>query len=268
MKVVLKPGGILLILSVIAVLAWLVVSDQAKILFAPAGPNASQGFVKAATGSASPALKTGRSASPAAPSLADRSTGSLDLTRVGKTDWVLYGVLPGTLPAKSLVRKTAPRRSIESVEFVGDGAVASYGNDTRAFRWADGPDGNSTGADVRTGAVTEGLGSGFRVVVAPTVGKKQTLMVWVGGAGVRSKLHARMSDGTPLSRVAESYKEIGTGGDFAFRSLYTVYFAATKPGQKLVLSYLVAEEGRSRVGTQEGSPPAESSVSLQAIAVD
>lgn len=268
MNVVLKPAGILLILVVIAVLFWLVVSDQAKMLFAPAGPDASQGFVKVPQSGATPGVAGGQSAVAAVPSSVNRSTGSLDLTRVGKTDWVVYGVLPGTLPAKSPVHKNVPGSVIAPVEFVGNGTVASYGNDTRAFRWSDGPEGNTTGQDVRTGIVTAGLASGFRVVIAPTVGKKQSLMMWVGGTGVRSKLHARMSDGAPLSKVVESYKDISAGGKFAFRNLYTIYFSATKPGQKLLLSYLVAEEGKKGMGAASDSVPAESSVSLQAIAVD
>ncbi|MBC8135997.1 MAG: hypothetical protein H8F28_08950 [Fibrella sp.] len=270
MKVVLKPAGILLILVVIATLAWLVVSDQAKMLFAPTGPDASQGFVNVPGSKASPGVAKTRtaSASAAVPSAINQSTGSADLTRLGKTDWVLYGVLPGTLPAKSPVRKKVARNTVAPVEFVGNGTVASYGNDTRAFRWSDGPGGNTSGDGVRTGIVTAGLASGFRVIVTPTAGRKQTMMVWVGGTGVRSKLHARMSDGAPLSKLVESYKDISAGGKFAFRSLYTVYFSATKPEQKLILSYLVAEEGKNGIGAPKGAVPDESSVSLQAIAVD
>jgi len=268
MKVILKPAGILTVLVIIAGLAWVAVSDQAKSLFAPASPEATSGFVQAKR----PGLGSQASAATVATSSKNpdntgqklRPAGQLNLSRVGKTDWVMYGVRPATSPANSAVRKSIAKPAIAPVEFAKENVVNSYGNDISAFQWSDGAGTNAVGDDVRTGIVASGIGSGFRVTVTPTMGKKQMLMVWVGGRGVRSKLQARMSDGSSLSRIGESYKELTGSDQQSFRSLYTIYFTATKPEQKLILSYLVAAEGKG----SKVVPTGESNVSLQAIALD
>jgi len=260
MQVVLKPAGILLILTVIAILFWLVVSDQARLFFAPTGPP--KEYVSVNKGKV---LTNGAVAS-AAPVPVHIYT--VDITRMGPTDWTVYGVIPAVAPAQSQIRKAVAQPAIAPVELLGKGVVSSYSNDPRPFRWSDGIPPNASAEDIRTGIVTAGIGSGFRVVVTPTVGKRQTLRVWVGGAGVRSKLHARMSDGSPISNVVESDNSIATGtGKLAFRSLYTIYFHASKPGQRLILSYLDAQEGLSGIGSAKDTS-VESDVSLQAIALD
>ena len=253
MNVVLKPAGILIVFSIIAVLLWLVVTDQAKLLFSPSGAPISQDFK---------AMPTVKAASPVP--MGNAVQQAVDLTRVGATDWVVYGVIPGTLPAKSAVRKKLTTPLIAPIELVGNGTVSSYANDIRAFRYSDGDESQPTGDDLRSGIVTAGVGSGFRVIIIPNLNQRHALKVWVGGVGIRSKLHARMSDGSPILKVVESYQNTGAGERVAFRSLYTVYFRATKPTQKLILSFLVADEEK----TTEIGAPADSDVSLQAIALD
>lgn len=263
MRVVLKPAGIVIVLSTIALLLWLVVSDQARLLFTPTGaPKTTEFREMRAPATPTPLVPGGANA---AGTTNGRTFRAVDLTRIGATDWTIYGVIPGVLPAQSLVRKAIASPRIMTAEFAGKGNVSSYGNDARAFRWSDGAGPNRTGDGVATGVVTAGVGTGFRIVVLPTVGKRQTLKVWVGGAGIRSKLIARMSDGSPLSQVIESYDPIDGGNVRAFRSLYTIYFRASKPDQKLILSYLVAEEGKRGAGAQASE---RNSVSLQSVALD
>lgn len=236
MRIVLKPAGTLILLVVIAVLCFFAFNNAG--LFFGGRPNAAEASVE-------PTTSTVRFR-------------PLDLSRIGKSDWVQFGAAPkdGTAEIKSVeksaVRKNIPTRRIGSLEFVGREAV-EYDGDARAFKWIDGDQNAPTATESRSGLRVDGVGNGFRFKITPEIGKRYQLKVWVGGAGVRSKLMARMSDGSPLSSSDESVQGVG-GGEF--RSLYTVVFEANKPGQELICSYLVA-------ASREGG-----SVSIQAIALD
>lgn len=238
MRVVLKPAGTLALLVVIAVLCFFAFNSAGFILGKP--------------------LTTPMAAAQGTPQTSLRFR-PLDLTRIGKTDWVQFGAAPGSTPGLSasaeikerMVRKKGVTPLISDLEIVGPTPV-DYDGDPRAFKWTDG-DTIPTATEVRTGLRTDGVGNGFRFKVKPIPGKHYQMKVWTGGSLVRSKLQARMSDGSPLSKLDESYT--GVGGS-EFRSLYTISFQVTKPGQELIFSYIVAE-------SREGG-----SVSLQAAALD
>ena len=253
MNIVLKPAGLLVALCLIAALLWAVVSQRADSPFERTG--ASNGF-------------TPMSNPPIAVLENSHNAPAIDLSRLGSTDWVIYGTHPGVTPAHSFARKAVALPAIAPVEFTGAGTVASYASDPRPFRWSDGAGDSKTGAEMRTGIVTTGVGSGFHFVVTPTVGRRQTLKLWVGGEGIRSKVFARFDDGAPLSRVVSSSQDIGPAGKVSFRSLYTVYFTAAKPSEKLIVSFIVGEDGVVRQGAAKPTVPAESAVSLQAVALD
>lgn len=231
MRIILKPAGLLILLSLIAVLTAFAMND-----------------ISALVGVKKPAP----AASASARELATARFRPIDLSRMGKTDWVHFGLASAsrTAIADRIVRKAGAERRIGPLEFVGKPATA-YEEDTRAFKWSDG-DTFQNIPETRAGLTTAGVASGFRFTVTPTVGKRHIMRVWVGGSGVRSKLSARMSDGSPLSKETESL----TGGGDGFRNLYTVVFEATKPDQRLIVSYLVAQDQQS--GT----------VSIQAAALE
>ena len=231
MRIVFKPAGTLLLLTMIAVLCFLAFNNVNGVF----GPR--------------------RDAVAAVPAKTIEAAQfhAVDLTRIGKLDWAQYGTAPhpGASVAEAVQHKTGVTRRISALECIGQPPI-TYTEDPRAFRWQDG-DGAAHETNARTGVVTNGVGSGFRFTVTPEVGKRHVLHVWVGGARVRSKLMVRLSDGSPLSQVDESYTSVGAN---EFRSMYTVVFAAHTPDQKLIATYLVADTGK------------EGSVSLQAAALE
>ena len=260
MRVVLQPAGVLilggllaLLLAVIAILFWIVAPQRAGNPFEQTG----------VTRHTAPHGSAGTGAA-----LASVRIYPIDLTRTGGTDWLIYGVRAGVAPAQSLARKAVTAPALSPAQFVGKGRPATYANDPRPFFWSDGAGDHKTGVDVRTGVVTAGVGSGFRLIVTPTVGKRQTLKLWVGGEGIRSKVFVRFDDGAPVGRYTESLQNRGNSEKVSYRSLYTIPFTAGKPSEKLIVSYIVGEDGVVKRGAHHPEAPSDSNVSLQAVALD
>jgi hypothetical protein len=232
MRIILKPAGTLVLLCLVAVLCFLAFNNREEIF-------------------------GGRSAAPipitATRTVSGGSFHAVDLTRIGKSDWAYYGVtsLSGSDLAQKVVYKSHVARHISPLEIVGH-PPRIYQDDPRPFRWQDGEHITNM-PEARTGLTTDGIGNGFRFTVTPEIGRRHTLRIWVGGTKVRSKLMARMSDGSPLSSLDESFSG---SGQSQFHSLYTIVFEAKKPGQEIIVSYLVAD------GQKDGS------VSLQAVALE
>ena len=234
MRIVFKPAGTLVLLSVIAVLCFFAFNNVEGMM----------GQKRAVAETPTPGAMKRASTVIFRP---------VDLSRMGAVDWAYYGVAPseGTDISQKVMHKAKVTRRINPLQFIGH-PPKTYEGDPRVFRWQDG-DGFATMPEVRAGLETDGISNGFRFTVTPELGRRHILRVWVGGSQVRSKLMARLSDGSALSQVDESFSSVG---DKEFRSLYTIIFEAKKPGQELIVSYLVADSGTT------------GSVSLQAVALE
>jgi hypothetical protein len=220
MRVVLKPAGLLMVFGIFAIFVSVLVirAQGAKLREAPemAPIAAFQSKKKVAGGNA-----TFDSRDKMVP---------VNLTEVGKKDWVVWGLDDSS---KS-VRKADSEKIISDYTLVQPkSAILEIGKrgPTRGLRWSNGAPKKQT--DVTYAGVHVNNQNGFRVKV-PASTEEQVLWVYVGGLKTGSSFTATIPDGSkPKISIAE---DLALGEGYYSRA-YKVAFKATKSGQDLTVTW-------------------------------
>lgn len=157
-------------------------------------------------------------------SLTSASSGTIDLTNVGSSDWVQW---------PTGARKATGNGKISNYALVGASAAGTYGSDRRAMRWSDGSP-IASGSSNEGATAGGGTGKGFRVVV-PADTTTRTLVIYVGTANATGKLTATLSD-----RSAPDYVNAGiTRITKSWDGYYTLTYRAASAGQSLTVQWTV-----------------------------
>jgi hypothetical protein len=153
----------------------------------------------------------------------DSSTGTLNLTSEGTTDWVHWG-------DAVLNRKSGVTPQISNYTLVGSGPVQSYSNDLRALSWTD-------GAPTVSGSNNDGLYVNFShngfSFTAPADTTLRNLKIHVGGWVSGGTLTAHLSDGSP------NFVDTTTLASGQFDRNYTLTYSAASAGQTLTISWVM-----------------------------
>ena len=193
-----------------------------SVVLTVTGPGGSNTITKGnvITVSSAPTLSAGMLSG----SLTSASSGTIDLTSVGSSDWVHW-------PTGE--RKAAGNGRITNYTFVGASSAGTYGSDRRAMAWTDGSP-VATGSSNQGASVSGGLGKGFQFTV-PADTTTRTLVIYVGTANSTGKLTATLSD-----RSAPDYVNAGiTRITKSWDGYYTLTYRAASAGQTLTVQWTV-----------------------------
>ncbi|MFG1719893.1 hypothetical protein ACGFLT_03650 [Micromonospora chalcea] len=166
---------------------------------------------------------------------------TVDLTAVGATDWVHWG-LTG---ADRTVRKRGGSGEIRDEG--GRGRRQGFSNNPEAYAWRDGNP-VSSASGTMSGVYTCHRGSGFNLAVAAD-GQQRTVRLYAGLWMARGRLDVRVSSGGPTTtlRMEDPHTALTTE--------FTIKFRGPR-GAKLLMNWTV-EESLGDCGN----------VSLQAVAL-
>ena len=157
-------------------------------------------------------------------SLTSASSGTIDLTSIGSSDWVQW---------PTGARKATGNGKISNYALVGASSAGTYGSDRRAMRWTDGSP-IASGSSNEGTAAGGGIGKGFQLTV-PADTTTRTLVIYVGTANSTGKLTATLSD-----RSAPDYVNVGsTRITKSWDGYYTLTYRAASAGQSLTVLWTV-----------------------------
>jgi Bacterial Ig domain len=169
------------------------------------------------------------------------SGSNVDLSVVGKLDWVHWGLYTET----SLDRKATVSPSIGDFTLMGDTnsflAAYQFADNSNGYSWADGsPDEGVT--NTTTGVWAYGtpvsLDSGFQIQVSADTSPR-TLQVFVGAFDAKGKFTASLSDNSApafTNGPSGTVDNLGNGPG----GVFTVNYAAGSPGQTLTVTWTLA----------------------------
>ncbi|MDX1933264.1 MAG: hypothetical protein SFU56_11710 [Capsulimonadales bacterium] len=208
MKVVLKPGGAILMALTLSLLAILAVS-------------------RIGTG-ISPEIPVETAPPPDTPSSEPTETRTVfvNLDAVGGRDWVLWRT-PG-----NPVRKNIARPIIGDLEIVA-GQSRPYVTSVRGFSWSGGKP-EATGRNVGSGLQVSGVGNGFRFSIPASRDSVRTVRIYVGSFHAGGTFSAKLTDGSEPERI-DTAEVIGAGGHTM--RLYTVRYRSEKPEGSLQVTW-------------------------------
>ena len=157
-------------------------------------------------------------------SLTSASSGTIDLTSIGSSDWVQW---------PTGARKATGNGKISNYALVGASSAGTYGSDRRAMRWTDGSP-IASGSSNEGATAGGGLGKGFQLTV-PADTTTRTLVIYVGTANATGKLTASLSD-----RSAPDYANAATTRiTKSWDGYYTLTYRAASAGQTLTVQWTV-----------------------------
>ena len=145
-------------------------------------------------------------------------------------DWVHWGRLgnPG-------VDRRSGVNLISNLTTIGQHSPVQYSSCFDDFSWSNGNPTSPSVLDACSGLFVWNVGDGFQLDV-PADTTPKTLKLYVGADSSTGRLSASLSDNS-----AAAYVDTGmlTDGDAA--GTYTIDFQAASPGQKLTITYTLAE---------------------------
>lgn len=219
MRIVLKPAGLLVVLGIFAIFVSVLVirAQGAKLREAPEmGPLAEFQSKKKTEGGNKAVFDTRDKMVP------------VNLTEVGKKDWVVWGLDD----SNKSVRKEGSKKLISDYTLVRPkDAILSVGKrgPTRGLHWTDGDSQKQT--EITYAGVHVDKKNGFRLTV-PASTDPQTLWIYVGGYKTGGEFTAFVADGSkPDVKVAE---DIALGEGYYSRA-YRITFKATTSGQNMTV---------------------------------
>lgn len=232
MRIVLKPAGIVVILTVIGGLSLLVLD---KALPRPRNTTAP------------PPNTTNQSTPPG-----KLEVKSINLTMEGKRDWCAWGSYQSGNSSGSLspLRKVKATSTIGSLKVVGSAQPWSGGTFRGVF-WNDGTP-IAKVIRVATGLFVPGVGNGFSFTV-PANHESRTLHVYVQGKNTEAKLTADLASGSKKP-VIDMTEDIATDGSFS--RVYAIHFTSPKSDDTLKISWIITKtilENESNICIQAAS---------------
>ncbi|MFZ0589625.1 MAG: VCBS repeat-containing protein [Bryobacteraceae bacterium] len=157
-------------------------------------------------------------------------TTTQDLTQLGKTDWIHWG-LNGT---GTLDRKAGVTAAISNYTVIGTAPVQGYSDNSFGFSWTDGTP-TAQVAGTNTGVFVMGQNDGFTITV-PADTTPRTLTVYAGVFEAQASVTATLSDFSAPPVVDTSVTD-GTG---SLSVAYTITYRAASSGQTLTFSLMEA----------------------------
>jgi hypothetical protein len=172
------------------------------------------------------------------------SAATADLTALGTTDWVHFGIKM----AADINRKATGGSLISTFSSLKNKSPAHYGDNQVSFRWSDGaPTVSQVGTT--TGVYLGGMDEGFAFTV-PADTTERTVVVFVGGYLSSAIMVAHLSDGSAPDFTSSTFTNL-TG---SYGVTATLKYRASAANQTLL------------IGWKQTSPGGN--VTLQAIALN
>jgi len=157
------------------------------------------------------------------------TSGTIDLTAEGTSDWARWGLFRET----SFDQKAGVAPQIGDLQIIGSSPVYWFDANTVGYTWSDGTP-TAAATNSTTGIYVTDLDNGFEFTV-PADTTPKILKVFLGAFAARGKLRVLLNDlsAAPLfdSSVQPPY---GTAN-----AVYTVNFKAGSSNQTLVVQYVV-----------------------------
>ena len=155
------------------------------------------------------------------------TSGTIDLTAVGSTDWCHWGLSTST----SFDHKSGVSQQISNYVKLGGATVIRLADNPTSFSWSNGTP-TATATNTRTGIRVQGLNNGFQITVPADLATR-TLRLYVGLWRAQAKLEATLSDGS-----ASTYLNTNFFNQYqTANGVYTLTFSAASAGQTLTVKY-------------------------------
>jgi hypothetical protein len=165
----------------------------------------------------------------------------VDLTAIGKLDWVHWGLYTAT----SIDRKASVTPQISNFTVLGDTndflAAYQYSGNSNSYSWYDSSS-VTVVTNTTTGVWAYGnpviIGSGFQITV-PADTQERKLQVFVGAFAAAGRLEAFLSD---ASASGFTNSPSGTVNNFSNgpSGVFTLTYSADSPGQWLTINWTLA----------------------------
>jgi RHS repeat-associated protein len=177
------------------------------------------------------------------------TSGAINLTTLGTTDWAHWGLTAST----SFDHKASVTSQIPTFTLTNGGTVGHAGLYTNNYSWTDGTP--TASATTTTGVYLGGVGHGFQLVLPADNVTTRTLKLYLGFNKVQAQFTATLSDGSaaPFSETVDN----ATGTTYR---TYTLSYKAGIPGQTLTVVWaLLTDHGSGSVqlhaATLSTAPP-------------